>query len=49
MKSLKGYITEMATFSPKNFPSDVGKNKDFPGAGERTTYAPTVLNNYKFK
>jgi|14BtaG_2_1085337.scaffolds.fasta_scaffold04890_11 galactitol-specific phosphotransferase system IIB component len=49
MKSLKGYLTEMASFSPKNFPSDVGNNKDFPGAGERTTYAPTVLNNYKFK
>ena len=39
----------MATFSPKNFPSDVGSNRDFPGAGERTTYVPTVLNNYKFK
>lgn len=39
----------MASFSPKNFPSDVGNNKEFSGAGERTTYAPTVLNNYKFK
>lgn len=49
MKSFKGFITEMATFSPKNFPGNVGNNSDFPGAGERTTYAPVDLNNYKFK
>lgn len=49
MLRFKGYITEMATFSPKNFPSGVGNNRDFPGAGERTTYAPEVLNQYKFK
>ena len=36
-------------FSPKNFPSDVGNNKNFSGAGERTTYAPTNKRTYKFK
>ena len=30
----------MATFTAKNFPSDVGNNKSFSGAGERTTYVP---------
>jgi len=49
MKTFRGYLTEVATFSPKNFPSDVGKNRDFTGAGERTTYAPEVLTDYKFK
>lgn len=49
MKSFKGYITEVATFSPKNFPANVGNNISFAGAGERTTYVPTSLNNYKFK
>lgn len=38
----------MATFSPKNFPSDVGNNKSFSGAGERTIYAPTSKNMYKY-
>jgi hypothetical protein len=49
MKSFKGYITEVATFSPKNFPANVGNNISFTGAGERTTYVPTSLNSYKFK
>ena len=49
MKTFRGYLAEVATFSPKNFPSDVGKNRDFTGAGERTTYAPEVLTDYKFK
>jgi hypothetical protein len=49
MKSFKGYLAEVATFSPKNFPDNVGNNKEFPGAGERTTYAPVDVNNYKFK
>ena len=40
MFSFKRYITEVAKFSPKNFPSDHGNNK-FSGAGERTTYTPT--------
>jgi hypothetical protein len=48
MLKFKNYIAE-ATFSPKNFPSGVGKNDEFSGAGERTTYAPEDLNNYKFK
>jgi hypothetical protein len=48
-KSFKGYISEVATFSPKNFPAEVGNNRTFTGAGERTTYVPTSLNNYKFK
>lgn len=38
----------MATFSPKNFPSNVGDNKSFSGAGERTTYAPDSKTGYKF-
>jgi len=49
MKSFKGYLTEVATFSAKNFPANVGNNREFSGAGERTTYVPTELNNYKFK
>lgn len=49
MHGFKGYLIEVATFSPKNFPDNVGNNKEFPGAGERTTYAPTEVNNYKFK
>jgi len=49
MKSFKGYLAEVATFSPKNFPDNVGNNKEFSGAGERTTYAPVDVNNYKFK
>lgn len=47
MKSFKNFFE--ASFSPKNFPSGVGNNDDFSGAGERTTYAPVDLNNYKFK
>ena len=42
------FINE-ASFSPKNFPSDVGNNKSFSGAGERTTYAPTNKSTYKYK
>jgi len=38
----------MATFSPKNFPSDVPGNKNFSGAGERTIYAPTSKTMYKY-
>ena len=38
----------MATFSPKNFPSDVPGNKNFSGAGERTIYAPTTKTMYKY-
>jgi len=38
-----------ASFSPKNFPSDVGNNKSFSGAGERTTYVPTNKSTYKYK
>lgn len=38
----------MATFTPKNFPKEVGNNKAFSGAGERTTYAPTSATQYKF-
>jgi hypothetical protein len=39
--------TLMATFTPKNFPRE--GNEKFPGAGERTTYAPTTENgNYKW-
>lgn len=38
----------MATFTPKNFPKDVGNNKAFSGAGERTTYVPTSATQYKF-
>lgn len=37
----------MATFSPKNFPNDVGNNKAFKGAGERTTYAPESATQFK--
>lgn len=37
----------MATFSPKNFPADIGNNRSFSGAGERTTYAPTSKTGYK--
>lgn len=50
MKTFKGYISEMATFSAKNFPADVGNNSKFTGAGERTTYVPTSDNqqNYKY-
>lgn len=48
MQSFKDYLIE-ATFSPKNFPADVGRNRDFPGAGERTTYAPEHGSDYKFK
>jgi hypothetical protein len=48
MFSFKGYIIEMATFTPKNFPRD--NNEKFSGAGERTTYVPTSENgNYKWK
>ena len=39
----------MAVFSAKNFPSGVGSNNKFPGAGERTTYAPTDKTSYNFK
>jgi len=49
MQKFKRWLNEVATFSPKNFPSGPGNNKDFTGAGERTTYAPTSLNDYKFK
>jgi hypothetical protein len=49
MIKFRGWLTEMATFSPKNFPSGPGKNREFTGAGERTTYAPETLNGYKFK
>lgn len=38
----------MATFTPKNFPRDVGNNRSFSGAGERTTYAPDSKTGYKF-
>ena len=38
----------MATFSPKNFPSDVEGNNKFSGAGERTIYAPTSKSMYKY-
>lgn len=50
MKTFKGYISEMATFSAKNFPANVGSNSKFTGAGERTTYVPTSNNqqNYKY-
>lgn len=48
MRTFKEYLTE-ATFSPKNFPSDIGKNKDFTGAGERTIYVPQSRSDYKFK
>lgn len=48
MKTFKKFVTE-AKFSPKNFPSGVGNNDDFSGAGERTTYAPENSTNYKFK
>ena len=34
----------MATFSAKNFPSNVGNNKSFSGIGERTTYVPISPN-----
>lgn len=53
MLGLKQFINRNtlseAVFSPKNFPSGPGNNKDFKGAGERTTYVPETLNNYKFK
>jgi hypothetical protein len=50
MKTFKGFITEMATFSAKNFPTNVGNNSKFVGAGERTTYVPVSSNqaNYKY-
>lgn len=50
MKTFKGYVSEMATFTAKNFPADVGNNAKFTGAGERTTYVPTSNNqqNYKY-
>lgn len=49
MQSFKGYLTEVATFSAKNFPANVGNNREFSGAGERTTYVPTELTSYKYK
>jgi len=50
MKTFRGYISEMATFSAKNFPANVGNNSKFTGAGERTTYVPVSDNqpNYKY-
>ena len=48
MFTFKGFIIEMAKFTPKNFPRD--GNEKFPGAGERTTYVPTSENGlYKWK
>lgn len=48
MQSFQTFLTEVS-FSPKNFPKNVGKNGDFTGAGERTTYAPESGSDYKFK
>lgn len=41
----------MATFSAKNFPEDVGNNKSFSGAGERTIYVPISkdISIYRYK
>lgn len=50
MKSFKRYITEVATFTAKNFPRDVVGNEKFSGSGERTTYVPTTsANTFKWK
>jgi hypothetical protein len=50
MRSFKRYITEVATFTAKNFPRDVVGNEKFSGAGERTTYTPTSSGNtFKWK
>jgi hypothetical protein len=50
MKSFIRYITEVATFTAKNFPRDVVGNERFSGAGERTTYVPTSsANTFKWK
>jgi hypothetical protein len=50
MKSFKRYITEVATFTAKNFPRNVVGNELFSGAGERTTYVPTTdANTFKWK
>ena len=48
MIRFKIFMSE-AKFSPQNFPANVGNNKDFSGAGERTMYAPEVANDYIFK
>lgn len=37
----------MATFSPMNFPKDVGNNKDFKRIGERTIYVPESATQFK--
>jgi len=41
----------MATLSTKNFPSDVGNNSSFSGAGERTVYVPVSkdISIYRYK
>ena len=50
MLSFKRYITEVATFTAKNFPRDIVGNEKFSGAGERTTYVPTSsANTFKWK
>jgi hypothetical protein len=50
MKSFKRYITEVATFTAKNFPSDIKGNETFSGAGERTVYVPTSdAETFKWK
>jgi hypothetical protein len=50
MKSFTRYITEVATFTAKNFPRDIVGNERFSGAGERTTYVPTSsANTFKWK
>ena len=46
---IQNFFIDEANFSTKNFPSDVGNNKSFSGAGERTTYAPTNKSTYKYK
>ena len=48
MIRFKIFMSE-AKFSPQNFPANVGNNKGFSGAGERTMYAPEVANDYIFK